>query len=145
MDNTIESNLKTLPLFQKLVKLFLANVNPSTSFLAPSSSLETNQVVTSQQGPTNTDPNKSVAIENLNSMATTYQNKPTVPAKPSHSSNKHTKKSPYNSKSPKKHLTTAPIAAQEKPSLNENIIPSLNNPSLSSPHTLGDEVETKLL
>ena len=102
MGNTIESNLKALSLFQKPIKLLSSNVNPSTSLSTPNTSLNPNQVVTSQQGPIESDPEKSIPTENLNSMATTYQNKPIVLAKPSHSSNKETRKSPYKTRSPKK-------------------------------------------
>jgi hypothetical protein len=53
------------------------------------------------------------STKNLNSMATTYKNKPTVPAKPSHSLNKQTRKSPYNTRSPEKPL----LSPHEMPTL----------------------------
>ena len=47
----------------------------------------------------------SAGADPLNSIDTNYQNSPPAPAKTNHSFNKHPKKSPYNTRSPKKTLT----------------------------------------
>jgi hypothetical protein len=47
MDNTIETNLKALSVFQKPIKLYSLTTNPSTSQHIPNNSLNPNQIVTS--------------------------------------------------------------------------------------------------
>jgi hypothetical protein len=107
MENSIESNLKNLSLFQKPVKLFTANQLTPTNITTSSTYSIPNQIVTVELGPTFSEFHKSTDADPLNSMATNYQNRPPAPSKTTHSSNKHPRKSPYNTRSPKKTLTTS--------------------------------------
>ena len=113
MDRNIESNLKALSLFQKPILLFISTIKPQTSQPLKSLSLDSNQLVTSQMGPTTFVQNMPNSTETITSTATNYKNKPTTPAKPSHTSNKLSRKSPYNTRSPKK----PPHPSPELPSL----------------------------
>jgi hypothetical protein len=89
-------------------------------------------------GPTLSEHHMSANAEILNPTDINYYNKSTALAKTNLSSNKHPRKSPYNTKSPKKTLTTT----LDKPALSstnettENFTPPPLNTSSSTPPKL---------
>jgi hypothetical protein len=102
LENTLESNLKEMSLFQKPSGLITAQPQNPTNLTTSNSFSKSNQTVAVMVGPILSEHHKSAEAEILNPTGTNNHNTLSSPAKTNPYFKKHPKMSPYNTRSPKK-------------------------------------------
>jgi hypothetical protein len=128
VDFPIETTLNALSLFQKPIKLFSAAKPPEISLPTPKSSLLPNYVDPSPKRSPHCPPSVF-----LNPTAINYPNPSPVPAKASSSYTKQNRKSPYNTRPPKKPSIPSSVEAIS-PDTISSAPPSSNLEEKGKPH-----------
>jgi hypothetical protein len=107
LENTIESNLKDMSLFQKTVGLFSTQPQNPTNLTTSNSYSKSNQTVAVMMGPIFSEHHMPAEAEFLKPTGTNNHNTHSAPAKTNHYFKKLARMSPYNTRSPKKTLTSS--------------------------------------